>query len=436
MFIRTQTSHLGRALTIKAEMSQQDTYRAPVTFQDVVACFSEDEWKLLHEWQKDLYENVIKEIQEAWNSLGPRIATFVFSLRPKTKEDLFPTGYHEIKKKDTTCSRFPLHNSDAVLRKEQEFESTVLDHHTADVEAGEIGVNTSVVSFQIKEEGEPCPFEYQDSELIECIDQPIEHKDITQVMPFIIKEDGLTYTVDHQDLDPRRNIIVPTNDRNLRKKRKYTRRTPLHKAPLRKGKTKACVSSEKETYSGRLLWPENSLDLEVGKTTQCDSSFLNEARSSLYQAINNEHLSDMRKTKHIKCRQNVRQYRSTVCEQSVSFKVLPTEKSGSNTQPGEICSKKKIHYKITEYDEAFDPMTNELGHKRTVTAEKQYTCFRCHKRFSQMASLIRHQKTHSEEKPYKCTECEKSYNRNDNLIRHQRSHMRDYQTMEIQGPAV
>ncbi|XP_078532606.1 uncharacterized protein LOC144818759 isoform X2 [Lissotriton helveticus] len=416
-------------------MSEQDTYRAPVTFQDVVSYFSEEEWKLLHEWQKDLYENLIKEIQEAWNSVGPRIATFIFSLRPEMKEDLFHTDYHVIKIKDSACSRSPLHNSDAVLRKEQGFESTVLDHHSTDAEA-EIGVNTSVVSFQIKEEGEPSPFEFQDSELIESIDQPIEHKDITQVIPFIIKEEGLTYTVDHQDLDSSRNIIVPTNDRTIRKKRNYTRRTPLHKAPLRKGKTKACLSSENETYSGRILWPENSLDPEVGKTTQFDNSFLNEGHSSLYQAIDNENLSDTRKTKRIKWRQNVRQYKSTVCEQSASFKVLPSENSGSNSQPGEICSKKKIHYKSTEYDETFDPMTNELGHERTVIAGKLYSCFRCHKRFSQMASLIRHQKTHSEEKPYKCTECEKSFNRNDNLIRHQRSHMRDYQTSEIQGPAI
>ncbi|KAJ1153659.1 hypothetical protein NDU88_006418 [Pleurodeles waltl] len=62
---------------------------APVTFRDVAAYFSEEEWKLLRNWQKELYKNVMKEIQQAFISLGPRIAASVFSLRAKEKEDIF-----------------------------------------------------------------------------------------------------------------------------------------------------------------------------------------------------------------------------------------------------------------------------------------------------------------------------------------------------------
>ncbi|XP_069095180.1 uncharacterized protein [Pleurodeles waltl] len=62
--------------------------KAPVTFSDVVACFSEEEWKLLHEWQNELYNKVMKEIHQAMNSLGPLIANFVFSLSAKEKEDV------------------------------------------------------------------------------------------------------------------------------------------------------------------------------------------------------------------------------------------------------------------------------------------------------------------------------------------------------------
>ncbi|XP_069055454.1 zinc finger protein 777-like [Pleurodeles waltl] len=71
-------------------MPHQDSDNVPVTFQDVAASFSDEEWTLLQRWQKELYQNVMKEIQQALHSLGPVIATHVFSLRTKEKEDLNP----------------------------------------------------------------------------------------------------------------------------------------------------------------------------------------------------------------------------------------------------------------------------------------------------------------------------------------------------------
>ncbi|XP_069091058.1 zinc finger protein 3 homolog [Pleurodeles waltl] len=76
-------------MEIGKETSQRDSHKAPVTFRDVAAYFSEEEWKLLRNWQKELYKNVMKEIQQAFISLGPRIAASVFSLRAKEKEDIF-----------------------------------------------------------------------------------------------------------------------------------------------------------------------------------------------------------------------------------------------------------------------------------------------------------------------------------------------------------
>ncbi|XP_078532574.1 uncharacterized protein LOC144818744 isoform X2 [Lissotriton helveticus] len=71
-------------------MSWQDSDKAPVTFHDVVACFSDDEWKLLHKWQKELYRNVMMEIHQALTSLGPLIASSIFSLRVQESDDVCP----------------------------------------------------------------------------------------------------------------------------------------------------------------------------------------------------------------------------------------------------------------------------------------------------------------------------------------------------------
>ncbi|XP_069073809.1 uncharacterized protein [Pleurodeles waltl] len=74
---------------------RRDAPQTPVTFQDVAACFSQDEWKLLHEWQKDLYRNVMKEIHKAVISLGPVIAASVFSLRAKENDNMYQVNQQD-----------------------------------------------------------------------------------------------------------------------------------------------------------------------------------------------------------------------------------------------------------------------------------------------------------------------------------------------------
>ncbi|XP_078540700.1 uncharacterized protein LOC144826180 [Lissotriton helveticus] len=62
---------------------------APALLHDLAARLSEEDWTLLREWQTELYEVVMKELQQALTSLGPVIASSIFALRPKEKPDLF-----------------------------------------------------------------------------------------------------------------------------------------------------------------------------------------------------------------------------------------------------------------------------------------------------------------------------------------------------------
>lgn len=61
------------------------TIQGPITFQDVAASFTEEQWMRLEDWQKDIYKTVIKEIHEAIISLGYTIINpnVVFSVEKR-----------------------------------------------------------------------------------------------------------------------------------------------------------------------------------------------------------------------------------------------------------------------------------------------------------------------------------------------------------------
>ncbi|XP_069469838.1 zinc finger protein 705F-like isoform X2 [Ambystoma mexicanum] len=54
-------------------MAQQELHEEQVKFRDVAACFSEEDWKILQDWQKDFYKNVMNEIHQALIMLGYQI---------------------------------------------------------------------------------------------------------------------------------------------------------------------------------------------------------------------------------------------------------------------------------------------------------------------------------------------------------------------------
>ncbi|KAJ1204748.1 hypothetical protein NDU88_000186 [Pleurodeles waltl] len=139
----------------------------PITFCDVAAYFNEEEWKLLYEWQKDLYRNVMKEIQQALISLGPVIASSVFSLRTKGKEHLSAVDQQDYERgyeNDPTLA-FSSWNSE-ILKTQQQSERSLLSDHVLKGHKG-------------------------------CIDPNSGHKASTPSVPFGLPENEEAYAVAH-----------------------------------------------------------------------------------------------------------------------------------------------------------------------------------------------------------------------------------------------
>ncbi|XP_069464089.1 zinc finger protein 39-like isoform X2 [Ambystoma mexicanum] len=145
---------------------------AQVTFCDVAAGFSDEEWKLLHEWQKELYHKVMKGIQQALLSLGPLIADSVFSLKAKENEDPCPVN-HEIpdRKRNATLSPgISCFNTGTCVSQEESSE-TIISHHETKADKCSLSPS-SVVSVCIKAEDDTSSMDLEDSGRRKSADSP------------------------------------------------------------------------------------------------------------------------------------------------------------------------------------------------------------------------------------------------------------------------
>ncbi|XP_014652397.1 PREDICTED: zinc finger protein 846 [Ceratotherium simum simum] len=79
-------------------------------------------------------------------------------------------------------------------------------------------------------------------------------------------------------------------------------------------------------------------------------------------------------------------------------------------------------YICKECGKAFNNSSMLNQHLRTHTGEKPYECKQCGKAFTQSSGLTTHLRTHTGEKAYECKECGKAFARSTNLNMHMRTH--------------
>lgn len=410
------------------------------------------------------------------------IATSIFSLRPKEKDDLLSMEPQdlEIRSRITTRSRTTAAESEALfsgnqclkdaeeideaesndspstgyqvftpgsmLKKEEELRSPPMD--PCDTEGGELSPDPRLgtsdlapsVSFNIKSENKSRSEGLVRSERRERDSSPTGSEATGSVASIGINEEGETYTINIQDYQRRDHFNSPTEadistpvasigfteeDKGYSTGIRSLQRNEMFYCPAGNrsmNRKRITGNSLKCTDRSTFYRPAaKRLKGSMVKDMFGNPNSMHQLWSGSEEELRGEEILQLQGDCSQKTHSGAHQVSLDV-HRPETYNISESAIRNYNIVQCEPNPEQSSRPHIPPETEQTSQKKSHPRHQRTHEVKGKYACSECGKSFSAMSNLITHERIHTGERPFHCTICGKSFNQTGVLHRHQKMH--------------
>ncbi|XP_063297995.1 zinc finger protein 12-like isoform X7 [Pelobates fuscus] len=398
-------------------------YQVSVTFHDVAACFSAEEWGLLEEWQKELYKNVMRDIHEALQAMGFEIINPDVLFRIKKVKD----NYTSICDFDGSIS------SAACPSEELDHLMAIKQEHVADqwrrkgTRPCQVTARSPDILLRIKQGDQSALSDFSESSSTLSPSEPV----VTSVFSLQMeKEKKKELHPAHRPDSQTAQLQKPFPCKPLKQEE-----VDYVKVSVGSSTQDSMVVNPRERFSSHPIKQEEVeyVKVSVGGSTQ-DSTVVSPRESD--SAMRTTDMEEMWISQASGDRDPHDGPNQEFGQEDMNQNDLPAEDyilngslykwSGWHNRVG-ILSPLPQHtrdrpYQCNECSKTFSDLARFLRHQIGHAGGRPYHCHHCVKTFRQPYELMVHQRVHTGEKPYHCTVCGKKFIKNSILKVHQRIH--------------